>query len=54
MRGGIAWGIGFGFDDAPGHSARRKLANNDLTDQEARERDGSGWQFTASQAPNPD
>ena len=52
MRGGIAWGIGFGFDDAPGHSARRKLANDDLADQEARERDGSGRQFAASQAPN--
>ena len=52
MGGGIARGIGFGFDDAPSHSARRKLANDDLADQEARERDGSGRQFAASQAPN--
>jgi len=52
MRGGIARGIGFGFDDAPGDSSSRKLANNDLADQEARERDGFGRQFAAAQAPN--
>jgi hypothetical protein len=37
---GIAWRIGFGFDDASAKAVSRKIVDDDFADEEARELDG--------------
>src|ERR1700730_10466848 len=54
MRGRIAGRIGFGFHNAPSHSGGRKLANDDLADQEPRQHNGPRWQVAAPQPSNED
>ncbi len=54
MRGGIARGIGFGFDDAAGESAGGELADYYFADEEAGEVDGAGGQLAAAEAANQD
>src|SRR4029077_6153647 len=52
MSGRVARRVGFGFDDAPGHAAGGKLANNDLANQESSQCDGSRREFVATKSAN--
>jgi len=49
---GIAGGIGFRFDDAAAEAASGEIADDNLSDQEARQLDGISRKFSAKEAPD--
>jgi hypothetical protein len=52
VRSGIAWRVGFGFDDAAAKAGAGEFANDDFADQKASQRDGMRWEFGAAEAPD--
>ena len=49
VTGGIAWRIGFGFDDASADPASPEIVDDDFADKEARQLDGFWRKFRALQ-----
>jgi hypothetical protein len=54
MGGGIAWRIGFGFDDAADKPAGGEFANHDLADEKAGQGDCADRQLRTAEASNQD
>jgi hypothetical protein len=49
MAGGIAWWIGFGFDDSSAQAAGRKIVNDDFADEKVREFNRVVREFAAAE-----
>jgi len=52
MSGGIAGRIGFRFDDAAAEAASGEVADDNFSDEEARQLDGISRKFSAKEAPD--
>jgi hypothetical protein len=52
MTCGVAWRVGFRFDDASAHPAARKLVHDDFPDEESSQRNRIARQFRSPQATN--
>jgi hypothetical protein len=48
MSGGIAWRIGLRFHNAAAEAARGEIADDNFSDEEARQLDGISWKLSTT------